>query len=287
MQLRGSLFSIGCISLFALGGAAIACAASGGTDEPEDAASEATTAPPGPPTQYDSGPPASPYGNDAAPDAALGDADTGEGGEGGPPVNTACNAPGDCPGNGEHDTVKCDSHKCDLSCQGEFYDVNGLPSDGCEVPDVPIDKHTQTKAIDQGSFSCNDGSSTQNIDGRVPSDVRVHENPTFDGFNTTVGAAPDWFKIGASGGVCTDDANFDLQMNNVKQKNCYRLTLITNKQTQACGTDSNGHCSIGNGAGSYSDGSTIYLTVEKLLDPANGCPAGVSDNAEYHISGHL
>src|SRR5262249_8907856 len=116
---------------------------------------------------------------------------------------------------------------------------------------------------------------------------KVHENPNIDGFDTTVGAAPDWFKIKGTGGTfCQDDANFDFQVNGAKEPGCYRLTLNTTlgngqPRTQACGADNTGHCKIENGASSYGDNTTLYLTVERL------CNAGKADNAQYHISGHL
>src|SRR5262249_27335954 len=176
-----------------------------------DAAPE-TPPPSGPPTTYDSGPPANPYDDGGAPASDGGTDGAPSGGNDGGPVQ--CNTVGDCPGNNQHDTVKCTSHTCSLSCQGEFYDVNDNPTDGCERQDSPIDNHTKDKAVDLGSFPCGDGDSKQDIDGIVPTDNKVHENPNIDGFDTTVGAAPDWFKIKGTGGTfCQDDANFDFQVN--------------------------------------------------------------------------
>jgi len=139
--------------------------------------------------------------------------------------------------------------------------------------------------VDLGKFDCSDGSfGSQTVNGQIPSDTQVHENPAVDGFNATAGAAPDWYQIEATGGAfCQDDVNLDLHLVSAKEmKGCYRLMLITDKNPQqACTTDENGNCHVGYGAGSYSDGSTIFFYVEKL------CNAGVSDDASYQVTGHL
>jgi hypothetical protein len=245
------------------------------------------------PSDYDSGPPATVGGDDGGgggPDtstpATQGDGG-GTGSEGGTGGTTSCTSSSDCPGLSQHDNVGCTSSKCTLSCQGEFYDINADPADGCEYLSQPSDKHTEPKAIDLGSFDCNDSDSAQNLTGTLPSDKRVHENPSIDGFDSNTGSAPFWYTLlGTGSGVCQNDANFDLQMNAVKAPSCYRMTLITDKSgTQVCNTDSSGHCSISNSSGSYGNGDQIYLWVERANNA--GCTPITNDEAGYHISGHL
>lgn len=289
-KFRGStrgprFFELGVVAIGAVAGTYfIACAAQV-TDSTDDDAGTEASPPSGPPVVYDSGPPADPYGEAGVvtPTPDGGGADGG--GSDGGPTPTSCNTPGDCPGNNAHDNVMCTSHTCSLSCQGEFYDCNANPIDGCEVEDSPIDKHTQAKAVDLGSFGCTDGSSQQNINGQTPSDTQVHENPTVDGFDKASGSAPDWYKIhGTGSGICQNDANFSLHLVSAKQKQgCYRLTLFTDKNPggQACSAGANGDCSVTNGSGSYSNDSDLFLKVEKL------CAAGTSDDAVYQVTGHL
>jgi hypothetical protein len=191
--------------------------------------------------------------------------------------------------------VACTAGACVLTCNGETYDVNGVLADGCEVAGAcvksqgtavcPIDDHTQALAANAGSFPCDDGSSAQNMTGAVPSDDRAHA-PAIDGFDPTTGAAPDYFSIGATGGLgCQDDANLTLTVTGSKYPDCYVLSLLTDKNNgQTCMTAGNGVCEITNSSGSYSDGSTIYVWVSK--NPT--CAAATTpDEGTFQITGHL
>jgi hypothetical protein len=250
-----------------------------GSSEGDDAGSAATPLDAGAPSVFDSGPAANPYGD---PDATAPGGDDGGASEGGTGGGT-CQTAADCPGSGKpNDTVTCLSHVCALSCTGEHYDVNGDPSDGCEVADSPLANHQQADAIDVGTFSCQDGASAQNLTGMLPSDVRVHESPTVAGLSATTGAAPDYFVIHASGGACTDDVNLDLQVTGARSPTCFKLTVNTNKNGgQTCATDTTGHCAITNGSSSYGDGSDIVVIVEKT------CSSATTDATTYAVTGHL
>lgn len=187
-----------------------------------------------------------------------------------------------CPGFGKTaDNVSCNGG-CKFSCIGESYDVNGNPSDGCELADAPVGNHTQGVAVFVGSFPCDDGSSSQNITGQMPSDTRVHENPPVTGFDVASGSAPDYFHIYASGGsFCQNDANLSLQVFNSVHASCYALTLTNVHPNDYCATDSGGHCSISNSSGSYGDGTDIYVTVSKT------CSTAATENVTYAVTGHL
>jgi hypothetical protein len=248
------------------------------------------------PSDFDSGGPAT-IGGDTHDSGSTPSVDSGT-----PPVDSGtvggpCKTASDCPGAGKpNSSVACTSGKCTFECNGENYDVNGDPTDGCEVPDIcpsvggtakcPVDNHTSALATAVGSFSCTDPDSAQNLDGLVPSDARDHA-PAIDGFDATCGAAPDYFSIVGSGGVCQNDANLTLQMGTTAaQKGCYELHLLTDKNNggQSCTTDLTGNCSITNGSGSYSDGSTLVVWVKK----SDSCTAALfKDDAPFHISGHL
>jgi hypothetical protein len=211
----------------------------------------------------------------------------------------ACDSLADCPYQSATGVsgVSCDttSHVCVITCAGDNYDVNGILSDGCEVAnpcpngngtqDCPVEHQTST-ATNLGSFSCDDSASAQNDTGAVPSDDRTHTNPAVVAFDGTAGAAPTVFTLFASGGTfCEDDLNLNLQMGSPSTRlACYSLVAqVVGGTTYSCQTDATGLCQITNSSGSYSDGSTIDITVAKL----DSCPATETDDGAFVITGHL
>jgi len=266
-----------------------ACSASGSTDAagPSDGSffggddAEAGSVQ----TEYDSGPPAT-VGDDQADSGSHPDSG---GGDAGPPPGT-CNSLSDCSSLGSKPGVAgvaCTNKACVITCDATDYDVDGDPTNGCEVPD-PTDDHDNATAIDQGGpFGCNDGATAQNILGILASDHAQH-NPNPNGWDAVTGSAPDYFKIRTDAPVvgCDNDANFAVQFDvSTKQKGCYELHLDTDKKgEQMCTTDLTGHCSITNGSGSFSNQSTIYVWVVKTA----ACTADkFPDDAPYAITGHL
>lgn len=196
-----------------------------------------------------------------------------------------------CPGLGQpSDNVTCSTSSspasCTFSCQGEHYDVDNNPANGCEVADPVTGNHAQDgTAAYVGSLSCHDGSSNPNISGQIPSDLRgARTNPSVSGFDSITDSAPDWYRIDASGGACYDDFSLTLQMSGSSHAACYVLTIVTNKETRTCQTDGTGSCNVNDGSGSYSDGSTIYISVVK--SSGAGC-TGIDDNPSYTVTGHL
>jgi hypothetical protein len=178
--------------------------------------------------------------------------------------------------------VTCNAPDCTFACKGEQYDVNGLPDDGCELADNPTGNHTQTAATNLGSLPCDDVASQINLNGILPSDGRVHQDPTIDGFNATTGAAPDWFKVYGSGGTfCLDDVTLTLQVFGASNPACFALTAITDKATYSCQTMSGGTCNFAPGTSSYSDGTDIFIKVEKTCTGVP--PASIA----YKVTGHL
>jgi hypothetical protein len=264
-----------------------------------DAGGATGTGPTGPtgstgPGSYDSGPPATIGQDDSGASGTDGGTDSAP-----PPNNGSCSSLADCPyGSAANvEGTACVDGGCVITCNGDNYDVNGVLSDGCEVPGIcpssqnnqvcPVDDHTQSNAANAGSYPCTDSSSAQNITGTISSDDRAHQPPV-DGFDTVTGSAPQYFKITGTGGVCQNDANLNLSMvAPAKQLACYTLHLLTDKNGangQTCQTDATGHCSITNGSGSYGDGDTMLVWVTK--DPS--CTAaGFPDQGAFTITGHL
>jgi hypothetical protein len=187
-----------------------------------------------------------------------------------------------CPGYGEATAVVgCTSPTCTFACKGENYDCNGDPDDGCEVADTFQNTHSQASALYLGQRSCYDDESAQNISGLLPGDTRTHD-PAVPGFDAARGYAPDWFKIDASGGpLCQDDIALNLQVTGSATPTCFRLRAITDKGTYTCQTSSAGSCSFAPGMSSYSDGSVIYIVLDRT------CAALAAERVSYTITGHL
>src|SRR5581483_5904424 len=155
-----------------------------------------------------------------------------------------------CPGiSAANDEVGCVNGGCTFVCKGENYDVNQNPNDGCEVADSPLNNHDSSHTIYLGSVDCYDGDSNWNPSGIIPSDSRVHQDPTVLGFDSSNGDAPDWFSIYGSGGTfCQDDVNVNLQIYGSANPGCYHLVVYTNKSTYQCQTNSSGACSVSQGS---------------------------------------
>jgi hypothetical protein len=192
-----------------------------------------------------------------------------------------------CPGYQKpNDNVTCGGGTtCTFSCQGENYDVNANPADGCEVQDATTGNHTQATASNQGSISCFDGNGmTVNLAGAMISDARVHENAAITGFSASAGAAPDFFTVHATGGVCINDIALTLQVTGSSMPTCYKLTVVTNPATvtRTQQTGASGAATITAGSGAYSDGTDIAVVVEKTCSAAT-----LAENVTYTVKGHL
>jgi len=186
-----------------------------------------------------------------------------------------------CPGYQQpNDNVTCQNNGCTFSCQGEHYDVNGDPSDGCETADSATGNHTQATAAAQGDVTCSDAPLPV-ISGTLPSDARVHEAPAVVGFDVASGSAPDWYSINATGGLCQNDIVATLQMTGSSHPDCYHLTAITNNATYGAQTNGSGTATINQTNGQYSDGTTVLFEVSKT------CGTTVTEAPTYTITYHL
>jgi len=91
-----------------------------------------------------------------------------------------------CPGFGQATAnVSCSGAACTFSCQGENYDTDNNPGNGCEQLDSPQNNHgTGSPGVptNLGSHDCTDGTISWN--GVVPSDSRTHL-PVVQNFNLT------------------------------------------------------------------------------------------------------
>jgi hypothetical protein len=188
--------------------------------------------------------------------------------------NTACPGAGSTTAN-----VNCADGGCTFSCKGQNYDVDGNPDSGCEVADSP-DNHQASTATGLGSRACNDSQTISSM-GTLPSDTRVHENPGVTAFASAQGAAPDFLSVNATGGtLCVNDIGVTLTVTQAPNLACFQLTIVTDNNTWSCTTNASGTCTITQGSGSYSGGTTISLKVERT------CSAGPA-NARYTVAGHF
>jgi hypothetical protein len=189
-----------------------------------------------------------------------------------------------CPGYMQpKDNVTCQGGAtCTFSCQGESYDVDNAAVNGCEVDDGPTGNHTSSAATNLGSQSCDNGFAITGATGTLPSDKRVHQSPAITGFDAASGSAPDWFKITGTGGLsCTNDIVATLTISGSAAPTCYKLTVITDKNTYSQQTDATGTAKISQGSGQYSDNSVITFEVQKT------CGTSVIEDVSYAITGNL
>ena len=175
-------------------------------------------------------------------------------------------------------------HAYAMTCQGDYYDLDGSIDDGCEVAATPAGDHTEVVALSEGSQSCADTPGFTPITGNLPSDARVHADPSLVGFDPVTGSAPDWFSFNATGGdFCVDDVAVTLTMSASAYPSCYKLTVVTDKLGTLSGeTNSSGVTTVtSNGASAYTDASTVYLEVQKV------CSLPKVDAPSFTITGHL
>jgi hypothetical protein len=200
-----------------------------------------------------------------------------------------CGACGNvCPGYQEpNDNVTCNVNEtCTFSCEGENYDVNNDPSDGCEVADSPQGNHTSSTPASAGPFSdCDGGVSVPLFSGTLPSDRRVHENPAVVGFDTVSGSAPDWVSITPTTSTfCQNDIVATLNVMGSAFPTCYKLTIISNSEglTYSCQTMASGSCSINQAnGGQFADGASVLFEISKT------CSSTQDESVAYEVDGHF
>jgi hypothetical protein len=197
-----------------------------------------------------------------------------------------CGACGNaCPGlNQASCDVTCadpQNKTCGLTCKGENYDVDGAAANCCEVADdLPIN-HNQNTAISRGNKPCSDGGSADSFTGHILSDARVHQNPAVDMFNVATGAAPDWWSVFGTGGICVDDYSITFTTSGGGNTPCYSITFTTTKTNVTQTVNGNGTVTFSGGSGSYTDNSTLYFEIQKT------CNLPVQEDVTYTVSYHL
>jgi len=186
-----------------------------------------------------------------------------------------------CPGIGQSTgDATCSTGQCGFTCRGENYDVNNNAADGCERADTVPPGHTQSAASSLGQKDNSDTNAA--FSQAIISDGRVHSNPVINGFNSSTGAAPDFWAVNAAGGTFgINDLTATFNTTGGSPTQCYSLTVITNVRTQTCATTGSGSCTISFGSGAYNNGTTVVFKIEKTCSSATR--EAVSYNVQYHL----
>ena len=82
---------------------------------------------------------------------------------------------------------------------------------------------------------------------------------------------------------CLNDVSFAVNVTGAANLACYRATISTNLGAYTCQTNGSGACTIVRGSGSYTDGTSVFINIERTcpLIPDGG------DLGTYVFSGHL
>ena len=161
------------------------------------------------------------------------------------------------------------SGTCVLSCVGEYYDMNGSASDGCEALDEPVQDTAATAVpvtlpnVTGGTGTCNNGNNPCTIVSQIYSDDRDHDSaPTM----RTLGR-DDWFVItavgaGTSGGMatCLNIANYPADD---QYQVCISADGSMDPLTCAIATGGGGASACVMAPGSH-DAGTFYISVHKM-----------------------
>ncbi len=196
----------------------LAGCAAGDPDPPHYAGSDGALAPDGKQDlaqQVDTYPPlldsaADPDGSPPVPDApacALGT------------VNN-CSKCGDvCAGKGLKNTVRvCQKGVCGIQCEGEYYDVDGQLSTGCELSDdTPVHEN---KYVAASMGKVDDCAKTKTTSAVMPSDNRMHTKaPTL-----RPNGREDWFKLYIKDTTwCLTEARVDVKLSGLSASAAFKV----------------------------------------------------------------
>lgn len=187
-----------------------------------------------------------------------------------------------CPGSDYPQTtiVVCNAaaHTCSFGCKGANYNLDDNPNNGCEAADTQAN-HTRDSATDMGAKGCSDGD-IYSFFGSIYSDVYNHD-PAPDGYNSTVKAAPLWYRVfGTGSGGCANNPAIDLFQTGGTTSGCYSITIMTDAQSVTIPVNG-GRASYDMGSGSYPNNSWIHFRVEKT------CQTTRPEKADFQVNYHL
>ncbi len=141
-----------------------------------------------------------------------------------------CGTP--CPGADNAGTLRrCTSATaagtCDVTCAGEFYDLDGMLATGCEAEDAPA-QDTATSAVDVtlpnatgGTGACNNAANPCTVAAQIHSDDRQHDVAPL---SRTLGRE-DWFRVIAVGAGTANKMKACLNIGNYPADNTYEVCI--------------------------------------------------------------
>ena len=160
---------------------------------------------------------------------------------------------------------------CDITCLGEWYDLDGNLMNGCEAEDQPV----QDAAIDAfaitlpnvnnggtGSTPCDNSTNPCTRAGQIYSDMRKHDSaPT-----TRPLGREDWFKIVAVGTGSPSQVGACLGITNFPADNMYEICIGNDGSTtpNVCKTAQGGGTSQCVAPMTAADQGTFYVKLRKV-----------------------
>ena len=157
---------------------------------------------------------------------------------------------------------------CTLTCVGEYYDMDGDSSNGCEAQDVPVQDTAATAVavalpnVTGGTGACTNTNNPCTIVGQIYSDDRAHAaSPTM----RTLGR-DDWYVITATGTGTPNHMGTCLGIPSYPADNIYEVCISANGSTMPtmCGTTTGGGASACVTAPGNPDAGTFYISVHKM-----------------------
>ena len=160
---------------------------------------------------------------------------------------------------------------CDIVCKGEYYDVDGQVSNGCEAQDLPIQDSAITAVgltLPDGALGTagTDNTNPINLVGQVYGDSRTHDAAPA----TRPNGREDWYKLTVSGAGDTGQALTScLGITNFPTDNTFEVCLSLNGSasflTTGCKQVMGGASSVCVGPSANADDTgTYYVRVRRL-----------------------
>jgi hypothetical protein len=164
-----------------------------------------------------------------------------------------------------------DTATCNITCKGEFYDLDGNAANGCEAEDAPVQATAATAVTlmlpnvnngGNGSMPCSGSTNPCTHTAQVFSDARIHE------------AAPvsrqqgreDWYKLVATGAGGPNQVGACLGITNYPADNQYELCIGNDgvMTPTTCLSVQGGAASVCVAPPTAADAGTFYIKVRKL-----------------------
>ena len=180
-----------------------------------------------------------------------------------------------CPGMDSMSTMRTCSDPtpmgtCNIECLGEYYDLDGDASNGCEAQDLPVQDLDLTAVVlmlpdvdnGTGSTPCDGATNPCTQTGQIYSDMRHHVNaPTMRPLGRE-----DWYKVVAVGTGGPNQVAACLGITNYPADNQYQICIGNDGDfnPNTCMTATGGGASTCVSPPTAADSGTFYVKLSKL-----------------------